>query len=162
MAKTQHSKEPRTLALLPLRDMVVFPHMVLPLFVGRAKSVAALEKAMEDDEPVFLLTQRRADDEDPQAEGCGGLGLLRPVGAGLGAALLHLLGGREDGRLHGSDRGGGAGGGEVVGQLGAVGPGAGGDPHALNVLDAGLQDDVVRPAPAGGGGGDCVLAQRRC
>ena len=101
-------------------------------------------------------------DEDPQTEGGGGLGLVRPVGAGLGAALLHLLGGGEDRGLDGADRGSGAGGGEVVAQLGPVGPGAGGDPHTLNVLDAGLQDDVVRPAPAGGGGGDCVLAQRRC
>ena len=77
-------------------------------------------------------------------------------------ALLDLLGGGEDGGLDGADRGGGAGGGEVRAQLGPVSSGPGGDPHALDVLDAGLQDDVVRPAPAGGGGGDCVLAQRRC
>ena len=42
MAKTQFSDDYRALALLPLRDVVVYPHMVLPLFVGRAKSIAAL------------------------------------------------------------------------------------------------------------------------
>ena len=57
MAKTQFSDDYRALALLPLRDVVVYPHMVLPLFVGRAKSIAALEQAMENDEPVFLLAQ---------------------------------------------------------------------------------------------------------
>ena len=101
-------------------------------------------------------------DEDPQAEGGCGLGLVGPVGAGLGAALLDLLGGGEDGGLNGADRGGGAGGGEVRAQLGSVGPGSGGDPHALDVLDAGLQDDVVGVTPGGDGSGDRVLAQRRC
>ena len=43
--------------LLPLRDIVVFPGMVVPLFVGRDKSVAALEAAMEGDKDIFLLTQ---------------------------------------------------------------------------------------------------------
>ena len=51
--------ESNTLAMLPLRDVVVYPHMVLPLFVGRAKSIAALDAAMEQDEPVFLLAQAR-------------------------------------------------------------------------------------------------------
>ena len=67
MAKTQFSDDYRALALLPLRDVVVYPHMVLPLFVGRAKSIAALEQAMENDEPVFLLAQKNPNDEEPKA-----------------------------------------------------------------------------------------------
>ena len=58
MAKTQLSDDYRALALLPLRDVVVYPHMVLPLFVGRAKSIAALEQAMENDEPVFCSRKK--------------------------------------------------------------------------------------------------------
>ena len=54
-----------TYPLLPLRDIVVFPHMVVPLFVGREKSVAALEAAMEGDKDVFLITQRDPACEDP-------------------------------------------------------------------------------------------------
>ena len=43
--------------VLPLRDIVVFPHMIVPLFVGRDKSVAALEAAMADDKEIFLVAQ---------------------------------------------------------------------------------------------------------
>ena len=53
------------LATLPLRDMVVYPHMVLPLFVGREKSLAALNTATENDQAVFLLAQKNGNDEDP-------------------------------------------------------------------------------------------------
>ena len=53
--KKSPTPEQNALAMLPLRDVVVYPHMVLPLFVGRAKSIAALDAAMENDEPVFLL-----------------------------------------------------------------------------------------------------------
>lgn len=53
------------LPLLPLRDVVVYPHMVLPLFVGRDKSIAALERAMEQGKQVFLLAQRNPADDDP-------------------------------------------------------------------------------------------------
>ena len=59
--------QPITLPTLPLRDMVVYPHMVLPLFVGRAKSVAALNAAMTADQTVFLLAQKNGNDEDPSA-----------------------------------------------------------------------------------------------
>ena len=48
-----------TLPLLPLRDVVVFPHMVIPLFVGRPKSVKALEAAMEDGKRIMLVAQKR-------------------------------------------------------------------------------------------------------
>jgi ATP-dependent Lon protease len=53
------------LPLLPLRDVVVYPHMVLPLFVGREKSIEALEDAMANDKQVLLVAQRNASDDDP-------------------------------------------------------------------------------------------------
>lgn len=53
------------LPLLPLRDVVVYPHMVLPLFVGREKSIQALEDAMANDKQVLLVAQRSAADDDP-------------------------------------------------------------------------------------------------
>ena len=53
------------LPLLPLRDIVVFPHMVAPLFVGREKSVNALSDAMNKDKNVFLATQRKAGIDNP-------------------------------------------------------------------------------------------------
>ncbi len=56
------------LPLLPLRDVVVYPHMVLPLFVGREKSIEALEDAMANDKQVLLAAQRNASDDDPGAD----------------------------------------------------------------------------------------------
>ena len=56
------------LPLLPLRDVVVYPHMVLPLFVGREKSIEALEYAMANDKQVLLEAQRNAADDDPSAD----------------------------------------------------------------------------------------------
>ena len=46
--------------VLPLRDVVVYPHMVIPLFVGRTKSIKALEVAMADDKQIFLVAQKNA------------------------------------------------------------------------------------------------------
>src|ERR1700749_4641262 len=51
--------------VLPLRDIVVFPHMIVPLFVGREKSVRALEDVMQDDKHILLLTQKNAGQDDP-------------------------------------------------------------------------------------------------
>ncbi len=51
--------------VLPLRDIVVFPHMIVPLFVGREKSVRALEDVMKDDKQILLVTQRNATQDDP-------------------------------------------------------------------------------------------------
>ena len=63
------------LPVLPLRDIVVFPHMVVPLFVGRDKSVKALEEVMRAEKRIFLLTQKNPKDDDPSTddvhhEGC--------------------------------------------------------------------------------------------
>ena len=57
-----------TYPVLPLRDIVVFPHMIVPLFVGREKSVRALEDVMRDDKQILLVTQKNAAQDDPSAE----------------------------------------------------------------------------------------------
>ncbi len=54
--------------VLPLRDIVVFPHMIVPLFVGREKSVRALEDVMKDDKQILLVTQKNAAQDDPTPE----------------------------------------------------------------------------------------------
>ena len=60
--------EPIRLPLLPLRDVVVFPHMVIPLFVGRPKSIKALETAMESGKSIMLVAQKAAAKDEPTAE----------------------------------------------------------------------------------------------
>jgi ATP-dependent Lon protease len=67
------------LPLLPLRDIVVFPHMVAPLFVGRSKSVNALADAMEKDKSVFLVTQRKADVDNPSEKDMNRIGTIGTV-----------------------------------------------------------------------------------
>ncbi|MWP61488.1 endopeptidase La [Gilliamella sp. Pas-s25] len=57
-----------TMPILPLRDVVVFPHMVIPLFVGRSKSIRCLEGAMEMDKQVFLVTQKDPSQDDPMID----------------------------------------------------------------------------------------------
>jgi len=56
------------LAVLPLRDIVVFPHMIVPLFVGREKSVRALEAVMKEDKQILLVAQKNASQDDPSIE----------------------------------------------------------------------------------------------
>ena len=58
-----------SLPVLPLRDIVVFPHMIVPLFVGREKSIKALEAVMAQDKQIILVTQKEAALEDPDASG---------------------------------------------------------------------------------------------
>ena len=53
-------------ALLPLRDIVVFPNMVIPLFVGRDKSITALNEVMKKDKKIVLVTQKNSDVDDPK------------------------------------------------------------------------------------------------
>jgi len=55
-------------AVLPLRDIVVFPHMIVPLFVGREKSIAALEEVMREDKRILLVAQKNASDDDPGSD----------------------------------------------------------------------------------------------
>ena len=69
----------RTLPVLPLRDIVVFPHMVVPLFVGREKSVKALEEAMKADKSILLATQRNSSDDDPTPGAIYDIGVVATV-----------------------------------------------------------------------------------
>ena len=54
--------------VLPLRDVVVYPHMVIPLFVGREKSINALDTAMQEDKKILLVAQKNAEVDDPSIE----------------------------------------------------------------------------------------------
>ena len=67
------------LPLLPLRDVVVFPHMVIPLFVGRPKSIKALESAMEQGRSIMLVAQRNASKDDPSADDIHRLGCVSNI-----------------------------------------------------------------------------------
>jgi len=69
----------RTMPVLPLRDVVVFPYMVMPLFVGRAKSINALEEAMNDDKQLLLVSQREADLEEPTPEDLFDVGTIANI-----------------------------------------------------------------------------------
>ncbi len=71
------------LPLLPLRDVVVYPHMVIPLFVGREKSIAALEAAMEGDKKILLIAQQQPADNDPKLDALYTVGTV--------ATILQLL-----------------------------------------------------------------------
>jgi len=65
--------------VLPLRDIVVFPHMIVPLFVGREKSVRALEEVMNDEKQILLLTQKTAAEDDPTSDGLHTIGTMATV-----------------------------------------------------------------------------------
>ena len=75
--------------VLPLRDIVVFPHMIVPLFVGRDKSVRALEQVMEQDKQILLSSQRDPTEDDPSQEGIYNVGVLANV-LGRGNPLNNL------------------------------------------------------------------------
>ena len=65
--------------VLPLRDVVVYPHMVIPLFVGRGKSIKALEAAMLDNKQIFLVAQRKSSNDDPSPQDIYEVGTLSSV-----------------------------------------------------------------------------------
>lgn len=69
--------------VLPLRDVVVYPHMVIPLFVGREKSIKALDTTMQDNKQILLVAQKRAEIDDPQPDDLNQVGTL--------ASILQLL-----------------------------------------------------------------------
>jgi len=77
------SKATTRYPVLPLRDIVVFPHMIVPLFVGREKSVNALEEVRKDDKQILLVAQKDAQQEDPQPDDLYQVGTL--------ASILQLL-----------------------------------------------------------------------
>src|SRR5215218_8831456 len=71
--------ESRAYPVLPLRDIVVFPHMIVPLFVGREKSVKALEEVIKNDTFILLATQKNAADDDPSTDSIYTVGTLASV-----------------------------------------------------------------------------------
>ncbi|WP_031403961.1 endopeptidase La [Thiomonas sp. FB-Cd] len=81
MAETQNSPTLATSAvpLLPLRDVVVFPHMVIPLFVGRPKSIKALESAMEAGKQIMLVAQKTAAKDEPKPEDLFEMGCMSTI-----------------------------------------------------------------------------------
>ncbi|OOY41923.1 endopeptidase La, partial [Solemya velum gill symbiont] len=78
-SKKEITEIPADVAVLPLRDVVVYPHMVIPLFVGREKSIRALDYATRNDQPILLVAQRDADLEDPQVEQLYEIGTLANI-----------------------------------------------------------------------------------
>src|SRR4249919_3654514 len=71
--------ETRAYPVLPLRDIVVFPHMIVPLFVGREKSIKALEEVMGAEKQILLATQKNAADDDPEPDAIYDVGTLANV-----------------------------------------------------------------------------------
>ena len=82
-AMTSLSITESALAVLPLRDVVVFPHMVIPLFIGRERSIKALEYAMERDKRVLLIAQKSPELDDPKTKDLYQIGCV--------ASILQLL-----------------------------------------------------------------------
>src|SRR3954469_15257932 len=72
-------KGPRSIPLLPLRDIIVFPHMVVPLFVGREKSINALEQAMNSDKEIVLSAQKKAKTNDPTPDDIFAVGTVGQI-----------------------------------------------------------------------------------
>ncbi|HCN31900.1 MAG TPA: endopeptidase La, partial [Rhodobiaceae bacterium] len=76
---TDYTKFPEVLAVLPLRNIVVFPGMIVPLFVGRDKSIRALEDVMADDKQIMLVAQRDGDLDDPSEEDVYDIGTVGTI-----------------------------------------------------------------------------------
>ena len=77
--KAEHPSIPDVLPLIPLRDLILFPNLVVPLFVGRERSINALEQTMRSDHLVALVTQRAAETQDPQPEDIYDIGCVVTV-----------------------------------------------------------------------------------
>jgi ATP-dependent Lon protease len=86
--------------LLPLRDVVVFPHMIVPLFVGRERSIAALESAMKDEKGIFMVAQKSAQKDDPEKDDIYTIGTI-----GIIIQLLRLPDGTVKVLVEGKKRG---------------------------------------------------------
>ena len=74
-----NQQDNQLMPVLPLRDVVVYPHMVIPLFVGREKSIEALEAAMEGNKEILLLAQRKASDDEPSAKDLFTIGTVASI-----------------------------------------------------------------------------------
>ena len=98
------SSKASTFPVLPLRDIVVFPHMIVPLFVGREKSVRALEDVMKDDKQILLVTQKNAAQDDPQPGDIYNVGTVGTVLQLLklpDGTVKVLVEGNQRARIHG-------------------------------------------------------------
>ncbi|HEV7255621.1 MAG TPA: endopeptidase La [Mesorhizobium sp.] len=99
MTSSQRSSDTQAFAVLPLRDIVVFPHMIVPLFVGREKSIRALEEVMSAEKQILLATQMNAADDDPAPDAIYDIGTLANV-----LQLLKLPDGTVKVLVEGADR----------------------------------------------------------
>jgi ATP-dependent Lon protease len=79
MAENEAPRIPDVLPLIPLRDLILFPNLVVPLFVGRERSITALEESMRQDHMVALVTQRKAETQDPAREDLYEIGCVASV-----------------------------------------------------------------------------------
>ena len=77
--KSPETPEDMTFPALPLRDVVVYPHMVIPLFVGRDKSIKALDKAMDSNKQIMLIAQKSAADDEPKLDDIYNVGTLSNI-----------------------------------------------------------------------------------
>ena len=93
------SRQAVLMPVLPLRDVVVYPHMVIPLFVGREKSIQALEAAMEGEKRILLVAQRSAAVDDPGADDIYSVGTISSI-----LQLLKLPDGTIKVLVEGTDR----------------------------------------------------------
>ncbi|MGV8059353.1 MAG: endopeptidase La [Smithellaceae bacterium] len=102
MFDQNNNEEKKTVVipLLPLRDVVVFPHMIVPLFVGREKSIAALESAMKYEKGIFMVAQKNAKKDDPTQEDIYSVGTI-----GIIIQLLRLPDGTVKVLVEGKTRG---------------------------------------------------------
>jgi ATP-dependent Lon protease len=92
--------ERSAIPLLPLRDVVVFPYMIVPLFVGREKSISALESAMKYEKEIFLVAQRNAENDNPSEEDIYSMGTVGSI-----IQLLRLPDGTVKALVEGQSRG---------------------------------------------------------
>jgi len=91
--------QPQVMPVLPLRDVVVYPYMVIPLFVGRDKSIKALEAAMDNDKQILLAAQKNASQDEPEAEDLYRIGTVANI-----LQLLKLPDGTIKVLVEGSER----------------------------------------------------------
>jgi len=98
--KLDNQEKTIVMPLLPLRDVVVFPHMIVPLFVGREKSIAALESAMKYEKGIFMVAQKNAKKDDPNQEDIYNIGTI-----GIIIQLLRLPDGTVKVLVEGKTRG---------------------------------------------------------
>jgi len=99
MKSVTTTNSPQVVPLLPLRDVVVYPHMVIPLFVGREKSIHALDDAMQQNKRILLVAQKSAETDDPAVEDLNDVGTLANI-----LQLLKLPDGTVKVLVEGGDR----------------------------------------------------------